>query len=329
MNKKGVALILVLVIVLVLVILGGAMLSRSIAEVNLSNRYLESVQAFWLAESGINQALIDLRLDYNTTSVASTTFGVGGYSAAITVNLDGTRTVTSTGFIPSSGTPRIQRILESVVNRLPHTPANFFDNAVYSSGDITLSGAAYSVTGDVIYSGTLTGTDSEITGDVTDDPSITPVARLDFDQLKTISQGQGNYHDADNLDGPFPASFWFDEAAGIPNVVYLEGTFTLTGNNSLGGFYVVGGDVVYDATLGGNVNVEGAIYTLGSFTLNGGGNVLNVNGGVWSGGDTTIEGSSDIAYNADYMNAIKNLGIVTTVQMLSWDDTQDPITLVP
>ncbi|MBL7070035.1 MAG: hypothetical protein ISS27_01010 [Candidatus Omnitrophica bacterium] len=329
MNKKGIALVLALVIVMVLLLLGGAMLSRSMAEVNLSNRYLESIQAFWLAEAGINQALIDLRSDYSASNVASTTFGEGGYSAVITANVDGTRTVTATGFIPSGGTPRIQRTLESVMNRLAHTPANFFSQAIYSAGDITFAGAAYSVAGDVMYSGTFTGTDSGITGDVTDDPSITPLAHLDFDQLKTISQAQGNYHDVDGLDGPFPTDFWYDEVAGIPNVVYLEGAFDLSGKNLVGGFFIVGGDVVYDAELSGNVAVDGAIYTLGNFTLNGGGSALNINGGVWSGQNTTITGSSTIAYNAGYMNAIQNLGIVTTVQMLSWDDTQDPYNLVP
>jgi len=329
MNKKGVALILVLVIVLILVLLGGAMLSRSIAEVNLSNRYLESVQAFWLAEAGVGQALYDLRVDYNVTSVSSTVCGAGGYSAVIVHNLDTTRTVTASGFIPSTGTPRVQRILEVLMNQYATTPPNFFSHAIYSGGALTFDGSAYGVTGDVVYGGVLTGSTSKVNGVITSDSSIVPLAHLNFDQLKAISQGQSNYHDAENLSGPFPASFWYDEANGIPNVVYLEGTFTLSGTSAIGGFYVVGGDVVFDAAVGGNTAISGAVYTLGDITLSGGGNVLNVDGGVWSGQNATITGSSDIAYNAGYMAAIQNLGIGTEVQMLSWDDTQDPIILVP
>jgi type 1 fimbria pilin len=95
----------------------------------------------------------------------------------------------------------------------------------------------------------------------------------------------------------------------------------------VGGFFIVGGEVVYDATLSGNVSVQGTIYTLGRFTVNGGGSALNVNGGVWSGQQVTLTGNAKIAYHSEYMNAIDALNINTSVRINSWSDTQNPYPL--
>jgi hypothetical protein len=92
---------------------------------------------------------------------------------------------------------------------------------------------------------------------------------------------------------------------------------------TLGGFFVVVGDVItnpsgtYDATINGNGTIDGCIYTLGVFSVNGGGNRLNVNGGVWSGIEAELNGNATVTYNSDYMAAIK-AHTLPQVQIISW-----------
>jgi cytoskeletal protein CcmA (bactofilin family) len=324
MNKKGIVLLLGLMVITVLTVLGTVVISRSISESRAVQRHVESTQAFWLAEAAVNQALKALRISYSTSSVAGT-IGSGRYSATITSNADGSRTITAHGFVPASNS-HVERKLEITANKF--SPSGFYDNTLCAAGNVAISGSSYSIVGDVTYAGTISST-SNITGTVTHDPSISPLAALDFTQLRTISQSQSNYHSASQLSGPFPASFWYNETLGIPNVVFLEGNLTLHGNSSVAGFFVVGGEVTYDATLSGNVAVIGCIYTRGNLTINGGGNALNIDGGVWVGSQTTLHGGVALAYNQTYMDAVENLHINTNVQLTSWKDLQNPYVLTP
>ncbi|MGE5197464.1 MAG: PilX N-terminal domain-containing pilus assembly protein, partial [Deltaproteobacteria bacterium] len=85
MHKRGVALVIGLMVILVLSILGSVIISRSISEARAARRYVESTQAFWLAEAGLNQALKNLR-DGSSASIYPTRLPAGadrGYSATI------------------------------------------------------------------------------------------------------------------------------------------------------------------------------------------------------------------------------------------------------
>jgi hypothetical protein len=328
MNKRGVVLIICYIVIVVLSLLAGAFLTRSISERSVASKYFDSTQAFWLAEAGVNKALVQLRNDYgNFSAISPTTLGPGEYSyPTITSSGSNNRTVTASGFVPSaSSAVKITRVIEAIMSK--RIPTGFYDYAIYAAGDLERKG---NVNGKVIYAGTATGSykDPQPTSE-TPDSSISPLASLDFDWLRTLSKGQlhedgtNNYHDADHLNGPFPASFWY--SPGVPNVVFLEGSLTLGGGDTAAGFFVVGGgDVVYDATIGGGANIDGCVYTRGDLTNNGGGGAdFNIKG-VWVGGTAKLGGSSVITYDVDYMNAIKALGINAVVQVTSWRETQNP-----
>lgn len=117
-----------------------------------------------------------------------------------------------------------------------------------------------------------------------------------------------------------------------PNVVYITGDLQLKGSiGTIGGFFVVVGDVINDpdetedATINGNGTIEGAIYTRGEFRINGGGGAdLNVNGGIWAGDQVRLNGNAKVAYNAEYMEAIKTLVGEGTPQICSWEDKKLP-----
>jgi len=337
MNNRGVALILSFILIAVLTVLGAASLSRSISESRIARRYSESTQALWLAEAGINRALNELRDNYNITPGSGlwpTTMleDAGRYEVDVSVIDVGTKwLVTSHGCIPdvTCNSSRTQRIIEATMTKaVSPGPANFFNNAIYTPGNVNISGSAYTVTGDVRYGGTITPDPPVNPVDNIYDTSITTLARFDFDQLRAMSQGQGNYHDATH-NPPFPTSFW--KSIGVPNIVFVEGDFDLSGKKEIvGGFVIVGGDLLYDVDITGNAGVDGAIYTLGTCSVKGGGNALfNVNGGIWAGQGVTITGSTVIEYNSDYMNAIQDLNLIFTVQINNWKDTQNSYELVP
>ena len=101
----------------------------------------------------------------------------------------------------------------------------------------------------------------------------------------------------------------------------------LSGNVTAGGFFLVVGNVLTDPNvttdteITGNVTVNGCIYSTGEFELKGGGNSLNVNGGIWAGDEAELDGNAKVTYNAGYMAAVKNFvdnASSGTIQLLSW-----------
>jgi len=345
MNKRGIALIIAFIVIVVLTIFGGAVISRSISESWVARRYAESTQAFWLAEAGTNCALKELKLDYTGTYLSSnctvSSLGQGRYSVDAPENVvKGGQTykkITAHGFIPATGAARVERVIETLVFKYVTVPDTFYTNAIYCAGDIRSKNNAYGVTGNVTYGGNISYTEGNIEPNPPlHDANITPLALLNFDQIRAISYNQTiikngdtyrNYHNATQLSGPFPETFWYNETAGIPNVVFLEGNLDLSGHTTVGGFFVVGGEVLYNATISGNVNVKGSIYTPGQFTIDGGGGALNVDGGVWSGRGTTLNGGAEMAFNGTYMQAISDLDIDTDAQIVAWRDTNSSYNL--
>lgn len=329
-NQKGIVLVVTYLSILVLLILGSFFITRSISEKRIADAEKDSIQAFYLAEAGIDRALEELRANYTWSGTgAAVTLGNGQYSVSVNTN-GNEREVTSIGFIPDAATFRIRRFLEvNVKQSLP--PANFYDNAIYASKEVDFNGNAYLVDGKVIYGeGPISDTDN-VTGTVTQDDSASPLAQLNFAQLYSISQAQGNVYDEDRLDDvkkgndSFPASFWFDEFTNTPNIVYVESNLELKGNvGTIGGFFVVVGDVITnpggstDTSINGNGEIAGCIYTTGKFRVNGGGGGLNVNGGVWANEEVELNGNATVTYNEDYMNAINDLNLTPDIQLLSW-----------
>jgi len=324
-----------------LTIFGGAVISRSISESRVARRYAESNQAFWLAEAGINCALRELKLSYTASSLSANctnNLTPGRYSVDSPEDVvkagQTYKKITSYGFIPSASPARVERVVEALMLKNDTVPNNFYTNSIYSAGNVYSDAASCVVNGNISYAnnlsfqGTLNGT--------ANNTSVSPLPLLNFDDIRAISYNQTiikdgetyrNYHNATQLSGPFPETFWYNETLGIPNIVFLEGSLDLTGHTHVAGFFVVGGEVLYNATISGNVNVKGAIYSLGQFTINGGGSALNVDGGVWSGIGTRLNGGATLAYNSTYMQAIQNQSFTTDVQIVSWRDTNSSYNL--
>jgi len=344
MDKRGAALILVTVLLVVLTIFGTALISSSFSENGFAIRYLESTQAFWLAEAGLSQALTGLRADDTLAYISETPLGRGGYNATIQDIGNDSYIVNAYGFIPFNA-PRVQRGIQAVMIKLT-IPNKFYETVIWSESNININGAGKgnyaSVTGDVVSGGNIYTTPEQvpiqniITGNTSvNDSTASSLPRLDFDQLKYISQNQynsttlkNNYYDAQRLshNPTFPGTFWYNETAKIPNVVFIEGDLALSGNINVGGFFVVGGGTVYSTTVNGNVGIDGCLYTPGDINVWGGGSNLNVKGGVWAG-SVSLKGSMTLSYNQTYMQGIKGSGFNTIMQVKSWRELHNPYNL--
>jgi len=335
MNERGVALILVSMLLVGLTIFSTAIISSNFSENTFAQKYLESTQAFWLSEAGIDRALYNLR--NNSTIVDKTALGQGAYSVTIVYNGNNTYNVTSQGAIPFDAPFVSSRVIQAVIDRTP-IPDDFYDYVIWSSGNILIKGTGQgnfgSVGGDVISGGNIntipaaTPPGDVITGSIsTNDPTATPLPLLDFKILRDVSQIQGNYYTTADLKNPtFPTSFWNNQTLGIPNVVFIEGDLVLKGGDNVGGFFVVGGDTIYTTTISGNVGIDGSIYTPGPINVDGGGTNLNIDGCIWAG-SVLLEGSITLTYNAQYAQIIRDSGFNTIFRLTSWRDTQNPYQL--
>ena len=219
-NKRGVALVFSFIIIVVLIVLSAAIVTRSVSEGNLARRHQETTQAFWLAEAGVNRALSELGTSFSSTGngLWTGTLQTGSYSVDVSNIMIGAQTckqVVSHGFVPAVQ-PRVERIISAVMRK--YIPPNFYSHAIYSADDVTFKGTQYSVTGDVVRADELilSGHNTpNVTGTVSTDTAISPLARLDFVQLYAISLAQGNVYDADRLKDvgrgrdAFPTSFWY------------------------------------------------------------------------------------------------------------------------
>jgi hypothetical protein len=193
-------------------------------------------------------------------------------------------------------------------------------------------GSNCEVNGDVLSGGIVTGDVEEgyvvIQNDTTLHNNGLPL--LSFDQLQQKSVDQGWYNPTTHVTTYPTDSFWDEEPSesnptGTPNVVFVNGDFTLVGGQQVvKGFIVVGGNTVYNAEIGGNASIDGCLYTRGNIWMHGGGgNIINVNGGIWAGGTTTMTGNEQIDFNQGYMDSIEGLGINADVQVTSWRETQN------
>lgn len=333
MKKKSSALIFVLILIVVFLILVSAIMSRSVSERDMAKRNAASTQGLWLAEAASSRALYELKRDPTVTgyNLFPTTLNTGQYNCDIQKSDQTHYIVTGRGGVPSgcnfnSASCSAIRTIKVGMKQLEEAPANFYNNVLYVSHDLS---KGKTIDGNVIYNGTNGSKASIKNGTFTKDSTASPLGLLNFQELRNISKNQHHYNPNTVAGNTWPTSFWYSPPSqsnpiGTPNVVFIEGSLTVSGNSSIYGFIIVGGETTYDATISGNTSVVGAIYTIGNFTVNGGGNALNVDGGIWAGGSANLGGSGTFSYNKPYMDAIKNLGITMDVQFTSWEESQSP-----
>jgi len=342
-NKRGSVLIMVYVVLGALMLLSSVFFSRIVSDRKLFDIGRGRQEAFYLAEAAVDRGIAELDNSwsgYSGTGGTPVALGRGEYEISVSVISATQKKILADGYIPDASSPQAERHIEAIAKK--QSPLNFYDNAIYSADEVDINGTAYSVTGDVIYADSISGDTSNISGSMTQDASISPLAQFDWAILRAIAVAQGNLYDTARIKDvetnkdTYPGDFWYsaptdvlDPTTGTPNVVYVEGDMTLNGTiGTIGGFMLVVGDVLTDpddtgsSTLNGVGTVEGCIYSSGNFKVNGGGGGLNVDGGVWAGLEAEMNGNCNIAYNEFFMDAVEHLvnsnSAGSVVQLLSW-----------
>ncbi|MBU2103308.1 MAG: hypothetical protein ABH865_07040 [Candidatus Omnitrophota bacterium] len=334
MNRKATIMALGLLIIAILLIFGTAFFVRVVHDQKSLQRNLENTHAFWLAEAGFNRAVQAFRdpdsaTTGSITNIALTNLGTGEYKFSVVnityVNSTANRTAyVAFGYVPNATASRATRSIELIIPMFPN--GNY---SLIADDNITVSGTSNNISGDVLYGGNLTGTlniaapGTQVVQDQNFDFEL-----LNFTYLKALSQSQGNYYNTTHTfdpDDDSPTTFFYNNTT-TPNVVYLEGlNLNLKGNDQIHGFFIVGGDATYDASIVGTSQVDGCIYTQGDFYDKGGGSNLDVIGTIWAGGNATLNGSVDLVFNATYYQAMRVL--IGRSMNITWRDIETPYRL--
>ena len=359
-NDKGMMLLIVYFVICVLFIFVGVFAFKSIWDAKLTEQYKNRLLAFYCADSAIDKAVS--KLPSNTTS-SSSEFLVndagniqGEYAYTISVLESGKRWKVETwGYVPNQASAKATRHLEAYISK-KDLPENFWNNAIYTAGNVRVNGNTYDIKGDVRYAGTLMPDPLDtglFSGSSHSDPDVSPLVKLDYTDLRNKAASQIKSDGSDNVytaaeissgNPPLPTTFWYtrgddgvdnngdgvvdDPGEWVPNVVYIETDLILNGNvGTIGGFLLVVGDVrtnpdadSNDTVINGNGMIDGCIYSTGQFRVNGGAGNLNVFGGVWSGSDgVRLNGNVTVEYNKPYMDAIRYIiNPSSIVQAISW-----------
>lgn len=365
-KKRGLVLVVVILVVMVFLILAASFVLRAIQEKTLAQREKERLDALNIAESCVDRALAELRNSFNWGGAANVVLANGEYTATIdTFGGSSTdRNILCAAYLPNQALAQVTRKVEAHIRKA--APDNFFTNAVYSVNKVDIYDNA-EIEGDVRYANIKRqGADAKIEGTVTKDTTMPSLGQsVDFQMLHDVSQRQGNLYAFDpqyptKLFDPdtgqekvLPADFWHTRADDgvdndndgitdeddewVPKVVYIQAPSSpagksrglrINGNNTIGGFLVLAGNVLNDPNensyfhieLAGNTKVKGAIYVR--------------KGGIWSLGESEIEGGiwvevfikmigdSEVEYKSEYMDAIAtNLGNIANTQIVSWRET--------
>lgn len=347
-NNRGVLLIAVYLVLSVLLVFLGIFVYKNIWEAKIATNYKQKLIAFYCAEAALDKGIA--KLPASTTGEANVALNaIGGsqqgeYTYSITtIQLGKKWRVESWGYVPTQAQSQASEHLEAYIEK-KDLPNSFWDNAIYTAGNIKINGLSYGLTGDIIHGGSLKPAvldPAHFTGTSANDPTISPLVKLDFPSMRTVAAAQIKADGSDNVytaaeikagTPPFPPNFWYDTsdpnpANWVPNVVYVETDLVLNGNiGTIGGFFLVVGDVttnpsaISSSVINGSGQIDGCVYSTGEFVVNGGATGLNVLGGVWSGTDgVTFNGTVDVTYHQPYMDSIRTvIQPSATIQVVSW-----------
>lgn len=143
-NKKGFILIASYMVIMVLVILATAFSTRSLGERRVADKDRDALQAFWLAEAGIDKAISELSTISLDTRI-SNTLGSGKTYTYYVQQLNPIKyLINSKGGIPGTAKNDANNIIyrvESIVEYpISNADSSSVTSAITASGDVTVGG---------------------------------------------------------------------------------------------------------------------------------------------------------------------------------------------
>lgn len=283
-------------VIVALTILGSATISHSVSERFITQRYVESTQAFWLAEAGVAQALLQLKSDFNNlNSIAPTPLGQGQYSLDTIIVEGSNRRVTAHGFLPSQAAPHVERIITVLVQSSGSTTGNpeLITYAIETSGTLKITGSVeIEPSGSSHANSTLT---------------FEQVFGMTEDQVRAIavsSEAQGTGHvyiDPPANQQPVNGITWVDLTGG--------NKYSISSNWSGSGLLIVnsnGNDVALD--ISGGWHFTGMIWVTGRVKISG---TTEIEGAIFArssiDAESSLSGNAEIEFDSQEVTSAFNL----------------------
>ncbi|MFC1514760.1 hypothetical protein ACFL5X_02555 [Candidatus Omnitrophota bacterium] len=266
MIKKSFTLILAILLIVILVTLAAALFFRSGTEKQVTEKYLWSGQAFWLAEAGIERPRNQLTQNwFNRASPGATNLGAGTYDFTVYTTASGGAPLTPNQLrVVATGTVagiarQIEILLEDIpiyhhavvaVTKAELRAGTTVHGDVYVDGDAEVQAGASIIreddsvspvnpvayNADLVYTGSTATVDGTVEGSVTHSTQPIPLPTVDFAQAQA---------DADFV---------------------LGSGATLSGNLADGLYYITGDVTIDNATLNqGGIICDGKIEVKNGF----------------------------------------------------------------
>ncbi len=310
-NKKGIALITAYIVIAVLTALGAAFISRSISEMRIAERDRNSIQAFYIAEAGIDYAIEEMRSgntsDEDTATLNDSNATPIGYYNVIWQRIGSSSIweITSDGFV--GDTQRSIRV---------ETQPDTFARYLYFTDDEHFRWwwwriPVWFVTGDNLGGPLQTNSHFHISGDpVFSDPDYNRPVRSEDDFITYMNGGwpinstatsnppydnptfeEGLQLDADK--SPFPSKALDLRTAAVQEGMMLTGPTTIVLNND--------GSMNVTNSHQGWTNENMNLPSNGALFVNGGDLTVSgaLNGQLSMGTNRNIVISDDVTYNSD------------------------------
>jgi Tfp pilus assembly protein PilX len=290
MDKKGSVLIFGLLVVTVLSVLTTSFFYKSINENNLTQRYLDSTRALWLAEAGIAEGMRHLPND------TSGSIGSSGHCYSVDTQLLSADyyQMTSTGTVTSSSGGTITRTVVATIKNVNRTDPTKFQYSIETTVDLVTKGSV----------------------DIINDEYPTQLYRefhpINFSDLFVFSKDDVKAMSIVNVLNSVPT----EDFSGI-NWLVLPAGGTLNGNLHGSGILIVEGDI----HIAGNVEFDGIIYVIGKLRMSG---TPTINGTVLAESDTevdtTVTGNVTLRYDSDNIIAALDSFDNAFPEIVSWKE---------
>lgn len=150
MNNQGASLVATIFILVILSLLGAALCTLIVLDARTGATDLCSMQAFNLADSGIEHGLWKLHgdLDHTWTPDPSIEHSLanGTFTLALNNNKDGTETLYSSGYVPNRASAIAKRVVEISGDLVPAPRHKFYEQALWFDGALAFDYSRFQFT---------------------------------------------------------------------------------------------------------------------------------------------------------------------------------------
>lgn len=276
--KPGQIMVIAIVFLAVVLILASSLFTRVAGFLRFGSNSILREQATTLAEAGVEKAVWQLNETIGSyTGETDTALGTTGtFTTTITDKSPTLKTITATGYVPNSSTPRAKRTIKvdilvsssTVTFRyavqigaggLSMANSSIIHGNVYSNANIVGSGSS-TIEGDAYAAGTITTPDPFVTG------------------LKFENQPQTGLPTVDY-------QFWRDAANINNDEVTCSPTCTISTSGDFGPKRYIGNLHITNNVI---LTMKGPVHVTGNFTISQGGTTIKLDDSFGSNGTVLI-----------------------------------------